>query len=522
MMAAWKNKLYYCCIFLQLLSSAINPSWGEKVLDRVLIVSRHGVRSQFLRPGTCSADIYAPGKWFATPEEWGAQKDGYLTDHGYKAVQLMGGYQGQRYKAALFKEHASDESDAAAKSICQGSFVYTDDMQRDLKTAEAFFAGIVAPGGTCQVATMVEDMDAIMDQGAKTLRPGCDLMDEAQVRGRIGDNLKEIPRLFRSRFEKLSETLGCCDPEVCEGNSPCSLADAPFEWEPAWFNTFKGPLYCAKYYSEWFLLTYLNGMDNLNWGWGSLTPEDVMDLSIFVTENRDLEFDLIAAKAHGSTLLSHILLSLHQWVDRKPSTHDILAGLHHPPTTRLLYYGAHDTNLLYLRELLGLKWLSTGWQKGHTPPGGQITFELWTDTSVQGPGRHEVRLFFDVMSPQQIRSLDALDPQENPASRAPLTVPGCSKGEHLGCSWEDFLAVARSAIRRDCVVGEPLEKYLDSLSHVSHQSEQCAFPMVTFWLANGISLLCGAILLIGCVYMARRQGRLYSLLPTSGGSSGGS
>ena len=45
---------------------------------------------------------------------------------------------------------------------------------------------------------------------------------------------------------------------------------------------------------------------------------------------------------------------------------------HAPRSTKLVYYAAHDTNLLYLAELLGLKWLAKGWQPNHTPPGGML------------------------------------------------------------------------------------------------------------------------------------------------------
>ena len=43
-------------------------------------------------------------------------------------------------------------------------------------------------------------------------------------------------------------------------------------------------------------------------------------------------------------------------------------ALTHGASERLVYYAAHDTNLLYLAELLGLKWLAKGWQPNHTPP----------------------------------------------------------------------------------------------------------------------------------------------------------
>lgn len=49
----------------------------------------------------------------------------------------------------------------------------------------------------------------------------------------------------------------------------CTLMDMPHVWdEEHWYVTFTGPVYAGKYFSEWFLLNYLNGMDV---AWGQLT-----------------------------------------------------------------------------------------------------------------------------------------------------------------------------------------------------------------------------------------------------------
>lgn len=56
---------------------------------------------------------------------------------------------------------------------------------------------------------------------------------------------------------------------VCAVFQPCTLLDMPHVWdEEHWYVTFTGPVYAGKYFSEWFLLNYLNGMDV---AWGKLT-----------------------------------------------------------------------------------------------------------------------------------------------------------------------------------------------------------------------------------------------------------
>lgn len=50
---------------------------------------------------------------------------------------------------------------------------------------------------------------------------------------------------------------------------PCTLLDIPHKWDDEhWYVTYTGPVYAGKYFSEWFLLNYLNGMD---YAWGKLT-----------------------------------------------------------------------------------------------------------------------------------------------------------------------------------------------------------------------------------------------------------
>ncbi|CAN0345617.1 unnamed protein product, partial [Laminaria digitata] len=65
----------------------------------------------------------------------------------------------------------------------------------------------------------------------------------------------------------------------------------------------------------------------------------------------------------------------------------------------MVYYAAHDTNLLYLAELLDLKWVSKGWQPNHTPPGGELVFEAYKVN-----GELNVAAFFDIATPSQVRA----------------------------------------------------------------------------------------------------------------------
>ncbi len=53
-----------------------------------------------------------------------------------------------------------------------------------------------------------------------------------------------------------------------------------------------------------------------------------------------------------------------------------ISGVDHDPSANIIFYAAHDTNILFLAELLDLKWVFEGWQPNQTPPMGMLVFEV--------------------------------------------------------------------------------------------------------------------------------------------------
>ena len=402
--------------------------------DRLVIISRHGVRRQF--PSSAfDFDKFAPGKHFAaSDEEWGAGREGFgeLTDHGFEAVRRMGEAAALRYAMVGTGEPKEwGPGVPLGNDICgDKAVIYAEEgVARDIKTAEAFFLGAGCHG---RMPPMVhEGTEYIIDQGS-TPRGGegqCSLLDGAATAGRVGGGSGELYAQlppYAGLLQKLSDLLGCCSADLCcgsiaantssRGSSECGLAGLPSAWDAErWYVTFQGPLYAAKYFSEWILLTMLNGMD---FAWGRLAEAEVMELSAFVALYRTFEFDLPAAQSFGSALLAHVAASLDQWAAAASAQAPLglveevtealgISVVAHAVGTRLVYYASHDTNLMYVAELLGLKWLSAGgWQPNHTPPGGQIVVEVFAPDNVANDlGVWATAFFFDVQTPSQIRSL---------------------------------------------------------------------------------------------------------------------
>jgi len=436
--------------------------------DRVIIISRHGVRRQFAS-SAFNFSLYAPGLHFDTSDAaWGVDKErmGVLTQHGYTAVERMGAYQRRRYKSLV--------------PDCKAAFVYCEeDMPRDAKTAEAFFKGL-----GCDLPPLyTEGVEYLIDQGShpRGENGSCVLGTQAQVEGRVGGSVDEYLRLYLPRIRKLSQLLGCCDASLCgkPAGSNCTLEELPSAWDAKhWYTTFSGPMYAGKYFAEWIELTMLNGMP---FAWAQLSIEEVMELSAFVTQYRAFEFDMLAAQPFGSALLAHVAATLRQWADGKMEP-----AVAHTSSERLVYYAAHDTNLLYLAELLELKWLAKGWQPNHTPPGGMLVVEALAPTNSDNPsGEWQLAVFFDVQTPLQVRELTALSDKDvaTTPSRVPVTVPGCSArlsaGGPLLCPLPTFLQLVGRAVHAECITQAPLRTFAEGLGDGG----------ATATAAGGISLL---------------------------------
>jgi hypothetical protein len=413
-----------------------------------------------------------------------------FTQHGYDAVLKLGEAARRRYIDGTAPTSPSEDlgggkplssSSKTGSLMCNYAAIYCEEgMARDEKTAEAFFKGM----GCQKTPTFhYEDADFIIDQGSAPRGDSgeCTLLTEAETEGRVGGGLgaayQALPQ-YGHLLDKLNTLLGCCAPALCDregsktskekqqqeqlalgeapsssssstpaaaadSSSSCTISDLGSHWdEHHWYTTFEGPLYAGKYFGEWFLLNYLNGME---YAWGELTPEEVLELASFVTLYRSFEFDLPAAKSFGSALLSHIAATLQLWshptttstYSSATSTSTAAAAnsaattdsenlargaVGHGAKAKLVYYAAHDTNLLFLAELLGLKWLSKGgWQPNHTPPGGQLVFEVFGPSHPMNNQQHDqegqargessgwtVALFFDTQTPAQIRDLTDL------------------------------------------------------------------------------------------------------------------
>jgi len=391
-------------------------------LRYVVIVSRHGVRS----PTWTSERLnpYAAEPW----PQWSVPP-GYLTPHGRALMQLMGAY----YREWLSREHLLSPQGCGDVGRV---YIHADSEQRTLETGRAL-AEALLPG--CAIAVHAEpegSRDPLFDPiEAGIAKPDEELAAKA-LRERLGDNPQHFLDSHRAAFEVLQFVL------EERGSAPKKLFDLPEEISVSATGKsvqLHGPLSLASTLSENLLLEYVEGMQGKDLGWGRLNANNLLRIlelhAVYADLTRRTPY---LARARGSNLLDHILLSMEQAASGKA-----LPGALGPPGTTLLILSGHDTNLSNLSGMLGLAWHLPGYQPDDTPPGGALIFSLWQQADT---AQYFVRTQYLAPTLQQMRNTTPLTMAAPPA-KEDVAVAGCeSASVTLGCSWETFTKSLQKAI----------------------------------------------------------------------------
>ena len=251
------------CVGL-LLSVAHRPRRPNSSLEKVVLVSRHGVRS----PTTPDAPLADIARLLARRGPFPA---GYLTPRGEALAALMGGY----YRKAIHRRGllAAGRMPGARHRVCA----------RRYRSAHA-------PDRTSLLAGMFPGCDLPVSHGP-THEPDplfhpveagvCKIDSErgrASVMQRAGGDLDKTVQPHRKTLQALQSVLGCCAPRLCKasGAKRCSL-----ETLPSAIGVRKkdggvhltGPISIGSTAAEIFLLEYAQGfpLSQVGMGPGNVT-----------------------------------------------------------------------------------------------------------------------------------------------------------------------------------------------------------------------------------------------------------
>ena len=424
-------------------------------LSGVVYVSRHGVRSPY-GPMNRTAGAALGDDWSAWTRkrakgaaDYGMDEAAFhaqeLTPHGKALLPLFGAYVAEKWRAM-----GLDVGDADLA-------IFADDSTRDVQTADLWLEGLGRRGTPVRVgnASRPRMVPVVSD---KVLFGPAAPSTEEQTLGLFGGDVAALTAAYEEDIKAIQRVLDMPpDASICAvlgvGSDDCALENLPYEFTGVyWQGMFLCPLYYAQFFAEAWMFEYLSGVDDF--AFGLMTAAEVA----FLYETHIAMMSFAAnpwnARAYGSAALGWIAAALVQQATGDSFGAPAMDAA--TPRTSVVALFVHDTNQLYLRELLGVSWIARGWQGNAASTGGALSFELHCTTAT--PRRCFVAVTYAVASPRQQRDAEAPS-LASPPSEATLVIPDC--GVAL-CPLADFVAVVLDKICADCV-DDPLRSVLDQL-----------------------------------------------------------
>lgn len=363
------------------------PSSDGYVLDKVVQVSRHGVR-----PPTESNEKLLTS---VTQRKWPTWlvPFGNLTGHGYTGAVEMGRYRGEVLRAAgLIPRGCPDASQL---------LVHASPLQRTKATAQALLDGMF-PGCGLQPGYVHGKQDALFQANEMPFAALDPAKAKAEILKALGGSVEAAQARYKPFEEKLREVV-CLPATDC----PYGKQDWTLEQNAKGRFAIKG-LSAGANMGEVFRLEYSQGLplDKVTFGNGR-TAAEVSSLMVLTKAKYDYLNDIPYIASRGaSELMNQIALELKQGtpLEQKDAPDS-------PPDVPLMLLVAHDTNISYLRTMLGFGWKQGDYIANNIPPVGTLQFERYKEVKT---GEYFLRIAFEAQSMDQIRNLTQLTATQKP------------------------------------------------------------------------------------------------------------
>jgi 4-phytase/acid phosphatase len=389
------------------------------VLERVVMVERHGVRSPTKSPEALAP--YAADPWPAWPVA-----PGMLTPHGKEGMRLMGAYLRNHYaKAGLWTAVGCPKVPAA--------YVWADGQdERTRDSGQALLDGAF-PGCGLQAKHGPDgEADPLFDATSAGVCPIDPEMAKKAILARTPNGDLDAPGPgYAASIVALSKVL-----------SPRGLPPGPNRLKEKDEDLkIEGPLGVGATMAENILLEYAQGFPANAVGWGRASSEsDVAALMPVHNLDSDLTRGAPAVGAARGALIARDIMDA---IDGDVAIH--FKDEHPAPSSaRLVVIAGHDSNIANLGGLLGLDW-TLPQQPDNTPPGGALVFEVWRNAK----GERFVRTLFFYQTLNQLRTLTPAT-DDLAASSPQLLSTKCSAGPLKLCYLQIFENQMESALLKTC------------------------------------------------------------------------
>lgn len=357
------------------------------MLEKVLLVSRHGIRSPTQPLSTLEKKTARV--WSAWPVS-----PGELTDHGRADLALMGQFL-RSYYAPLLPQNATPCASASAV------FVWADSASTRTRESGDIFAQALTQGCTSTAHGLPAGQH---DPIFNALAAGKADLDQQHVMPPLNrafqqDATPDNPEAqAASALQAVFAANGCQTP-----NGVCFAAPTILSWKKNLPHT-AGGLNLSASTAENLLLEYVQGLPSTVFAstQGEQTaPEtsasrtrkllDVVLPAHAIQSDRLRRLSAIAIP-RGQFLAEALFKSLTERTTPLPDASTI------PASAKLVLFAGHDTTLDMLATLFGLDWSFTD-QPDRTAPDTTLAFELWRLPD----GRKDVRFLVFHQTLEQLR-----------------------------------------------------------------------------------------------------------------------
>ncbi|EKC6207077.1 AppA family phytase/histidine-type acid phosphatase [Cronobacter sakazakii] len=401
-------------------------------LERVVIVSRHGVRAP--TKSTPLMQEVTPYPW----PQWDVPL-GWLTTRGGELVTELGRYQKRvLLDKGILESHGCPSPEQVA--------VIADTDQRTRKTGEAFLAGF-APG--CQNKVHYQKERDKKDPLFNPVKTGACSFDISKTQDailtRAGGNIERYTQHYDSAFRTLEQVLNFSQSASCKSaHQPgCTLPEVlPSELRVSSDNvSLSGAWGLSSTLTEIFLLQEAQGMPEVAWGriHGEKAWTELLTL-------HNAQFDLLQRTPEVARTRATPLLDLISRALVSNGSTESHYGIKLPVS--LLFIAGHDTNLANLSGVFNLNWSLPG-QPDNTPPGGELVFERWKRVN---DNTDWIQISFVYQTLQQMREYKSSSSSSLP-HKIVLPLPSCQDKNAEGmCSLKRFNDIVQTIRVPECAV----------------------------------------------------------------------
>lgn len=393
--------------------SAVTPAKAQglperAVLERVVLVQRHGVRAPTQSPETL--DGWSARGWPVWPVGRGA-----LTDKGAQVVALV---------ADGVREHYAARGLLPAQGCAEGAvLVWADGKDERTRRSGQEMAVRLAPGcGVHALSGSPGEHDRLFDSA----RGACMLEAGAGARA-LRDALGPGGALGGDAAGEVSKVLAILKP----GAPPPPPTTGGFEVRPDGI-VISGPLAVAGASGEIFLLEYAQGFPPAEVAWGAASGAAGL-APLLAPRNRlsDLTSSLPYVAVRQGAAMARFMVAM---LSLEPRAAAPAVGA----AAKLIALAGHDDNLSNMAGVFGVDWTLPG-QPDDTAPATAFALERWRDPKT-GEVLVALTLFY-----AELDGMRDLDPKAVHA--LPVALPGCEAGT---CPLEQVTAQVLAHVPQGC------------------------------------------------------------------------